>query len=143
MLPPEAVRVAELPGQIVVLPEMLAVIPFETITVTFAVSVQLPIPTTTEYVVLVVGETTMVEFVEPVFHEYVVPPLAVSVVKSPTQMVVLPEMLAVTVEVTVTTTVSVAWPQDVVAVTTYVVVEAGEATGLEIFGLLRPVAGVH
>lgn len=65
------------------------------------------------------------------------------VVFPPEQIVVLPAMLAVAPEVTVTTTVSVAFPHEVVAVTTYVVVVAGVATGLEIFGLLSPVAGDH
>ena len=59
----------------------------------------------------------------------------------PAQIVVLPAMLAVAPDVTVTTTVAVAFPHEVVAVTTYVVVDAGVATGFEIFGLLNPVAG--
>jgi hypothetical protein len=56
-------------------------------------------------------------------------------------MVLLPEIVAVMEEVTSTTTVAVPGPQAVVAVTTYVVVEAGVAMGLEIVELLRPVAG--
>ena len=47
-LPPDAVSVVGLPGQIVVLPEIDAVMPFETVTVTLAVSAQPPLPTKTE-----------------------------------------------------------------------------------------------
>ena len=64
-----------------------------------------------------------------------------SVVFPPAQIVVFPEILAMVDEFTVTMTVSVAFPQEVVAVQTYVVVDAGVATGFEILGLLNPVAG--
>mgnify|MGYP001571287187 CR=1 FL=1 len=52
-----------------VLPEIEAVIPLATTTVAVAVSAQLPLPTNTEYVVFVVGDTVMEEFVEPVVQE--------------------------------------------------------------------------
>lgn len=61
--------VVGLPGQIVVFPEIEAVMPFDTVTVTAAVSAQLPLPTNTEYVVLMVGETVIAAFVEPVVQE--------------------------------------------------------------------------
>ena len=61
--------VVGLPGQIVVFPEMAAVIPLETVTVTAAVSAQLPLPTKTEYVVVVVGVTLIAALVEPVVQE--------------------------------------------------------------------------
>ena len=66
-----------------------------------------------------------------------------SVVFPPEQMVVLGEIVAVKDEFTVTITVSFAGPQGETTVTTYVVVETGVATGFEMFGLLRPVVGVH
>ena len=67
--PPDAVSVVGLPGQIVVFPEIDAVIPFETVTTVLAVSAQLPLPTKTEYVVLVVGETFIAAVVAPVVQE--------------------------------------------------------------------------
>ena len=133
----------DVPGQIVELPEMLAVMPLDTVTVTLPVSAQLPLLTITEYVVLVVGVTVMEVEVEPVVQEYVVPPLAVSVVLPPVQIVVLGETAATIEELIFTITVSVAFPQEVTPVQTYVVVVAGVATGFEIFGLLNPVAGDH
>ena len=59
----------------------------------------------------------------------------------PEQMVVFPEMDRVKDEFTVTITVSVAFPQIDVTVTTYVFVDTGVATGFEMFGLLSPAAG--
>ena len=53
-------------------------------------------------------------------------PEAVSEVFPPIQMVVFPEMLGVIVEFTVTITEAVASPQDVPALTTYVVDVVGE-----------------
>ena len=48
MLPPDAVKVVGLPGQIVVFPETDAVMPLEIFTIMLAVSAQLPLPTITE-----------------------------------------------------------------------------------------------
>lgn len=69
------------------------------------------------------------------------PPDAVRVEFSPAQMLVFPEITGVKEEFTFTITESVAGPQEVVTVTTYVVVEIGVATGFEILGLFNPVAG--
>ena len=66
-----------------------------------------------------------------------------SVVFPPAQIVVFPEIEAVMDEFTFTITVSFAFPQEDVTVTTYVVVETGFAVGLEMFGLFNPAAGDH
>jgi hypothetical protein len=89
----------------------------------------------------VLGETVIAVLEDPVDQEYVPPPEAVSVVFPPAQMLVFPVMLGVSEDCTVTTTVLEPGPQGVVAVTTYVVVLEGFATGFEILGLLRPVVG--
>ena len=58
-----------------------------TVTVATAVPVQVPVVAVTVYDVVAVGETVNGFAVEPVFHEQVVPPLAVKVAACPLQMV--------------------------------------------------------
>ena len=101
--PPDAVRVAKLPKQILLFPDMDAVGKEFTVTGVDVVLVQLPLETVTVYVVFEVVESVMVAEVAPLFHqEYVPPPLAVSVAISPTQIVVEPLISAVGVVFTVT-----------------------------------------
>ena len=79
--PPDAVSVAVCPLQI--LPALPLTIAFTigfTVTFTAAVSAQSPFDMIREYVAEVVGETTMTALVAPVLHEYVTPPLPLSVV---------------------------------------------------------------
>jgi hypothetical protein len=54
------------------------------------------------------GETVMADVVAPVFQLYVPPPLAVRVVDCPLQMVLVPLMEAVGLELTVTVCVALA-----------------------------------
>jgi hypothetical protein len=100
-----------------------------TVTVRDAVAVQLPVPVTvTVKVVVVAGEKVLLAPVpNPLLHEYDVPPLAVSVVTSPSHIVTDEGLMdAVGLAFTVTLNVAVAeHPLDPVAVTVYVVVDAG------------------
>jgi hypothetical protein len=67
--------------------------------------------------------------------------LAVNVVLPPSQIEVVPVTVTTGEGVTVMVTVAVDEQPDVVPVTVYVVVPAGDATGLETEGSLRPVTG--
>ena len=96
MPPPLAVRTVLAPLQIVVVPLMLAVGNALTVTTLLAVAEQLlELVTVTVYVVVVVGLTVRWAFVLLSSHRYVPPPLAVSTVLAPLQMVVVPLMLGV------------------------------------------------
>jgi hypothetical protein len=69
-------------------------------------------------VVVVVGDTVMLVVVAPLFHAYVLPPLAVSAVLSPLQMTLSPVIAGVGNGLTVTVTLVLAWqPLASVAVT--------------------------
>jgi hypothetical protein len=75
-------------------------------------------------------------------QEYDVPPDPLSVVFPPAQTVASVPALAVGNALTVTMTLSSSLqPLALVTVKVYVVVETGEATGLAMLGLLRPVVG--
>ena len=98
----------------------------ETVTVTEAVSAQLPEETITEYVVEEVGLTTIVAEVDPVVQEKLLPPEAVSVALFPPHTTVFPEMEAVMLDATVTVMLAVSAQDPEEAITEYVVVEVGE-----------------
>jgi hypothetical protein len=67
---PEAVKLALLPTQIVVLPAMLKLgAAFNEMVTAAAVLEHTPLLPTNEYVVVTEGDTTMVVLVEPVLHE--------------------------------------------------------------------------
>ena len=59
---------ALLPVQTAVGPLIVAFSPLETVTVAVAVTVQLPLPAITEYVVVIVGEIVIAAVVAPVFQ---------------------------------------------------------------------------
>jgi hypothetical protein len=103
-----------------VVPPVIEAVGFElTVTVAETDLVQPPVPVTvTVYVVLTVGLTVIAAVVAPVFQEYVVPPLAVSVVLAPLQIVVVPAMAALGNGLTVTAAEAVAvQPKELVTVT--------------------------
>jgi hypothetical protein len=78
------------------------------------------------YVVVVLGDTVMLDDVAPLLHAYVLPPLTVSVVLSPLQMTLSPVIAGVGNALTVTVILVFAWqPLASVAVTVYVVVVLG------------------
>ena len=76
----------------------------------------------------VVGVTTIVAAVEPVFQEKDEPPAALSVVEDPAQTDVVPLMLAVMLVVTVTVCTAVMEQLPLVTRTVYEVVAVGETT---------------
>ena len=126
--PPLAVIVALVPEQMVVaVDEMPAVTPVLTVMFTTAVLVHVPFETKTEYDVAVVGETTIGLVVVPVFHEYVPPPVAVSVAFCPVQIVVLAVLIFALGEgFTVTTMAAVSEQLPAETITEYVVPVVGE-----------------
>lgn len=97
---------ADCPAQRLEVPVTDAVGDAETDTVVAAVSEQDPEDTMTEYVVGVVGETVMEAVVEPVVHEYVPPPDAVSVSGFPLQTEEAPPIFAAGGDVVFTETVA-------------------------------------
>jgi len=107
-VPPEAVSVAVLPGQIETLGDTTGAGNGLTVIFKLAVSVQVPLPTITEYVPEEVGVMVMDDDEAPVLHEKDVPPEAVSVVLLPVHSEALPEIPAVILEVTVTVATAVA-----------------------------------
>ena len=76
-------------------------------------------------------------------HEYVPPPVALSVVLFPAQIATSAPALTELPLNTVTVTMSIAVHEPFVAVNVYVVVAVGVATGLAIVVELNPVGGVH
>lgn len=98
-----------------------------TVTVTEALSEHELLVTTTEYVEEEVGVTTIDVVVAPLLQEKEEPPETLSVVLSPMQIFVLPLMLAVIPEVTVTVATALAVQIPFVTVTVYEVVVVGEA----------------
>jgi hypothetical protein len=86
VVPPAAVNVALCPLQIV--GELTVIVGREfTVTVATAVFEHPEVVPVTVYVVVEVGETVNGFAVDPVFHEYVVPPAAVNVALCPLQIV--------------------------------------------------------
>jgi hypothetical protein len=135
--PPVAVKVAVPPGQILseltlIINVVLSVV---TVTVATAVPVQpLEVPVTV-YEVVDAGETVIGLFVSPVFHEYVLAPLAVNVADEPEVIVgELTEIFKFPLTVTVATA-ELVNPLSV-AVTVYEVVAEGET---EIDAVVSPV----
>jgi hypothetical protein len=114
-----------------------------TVTITLSEAVPQELVAVTVKVLVITGLTVMLDVVAPVFHKYVVPPEADNVVEVPEQIVTSEPAFAVGKAVTVTTTLSLAVPQLLVAVTVYVVVAPGFATGLLIFVELKPADGDH
>jgi hypothetical protein len=120
------------------------VIAGSTVTVTFVLSLQLPLETTTLYVVVEAGLTLIVALVEPVLHLYVLPPAAVSAVEEPAQTVSLPLTEATSELLTVTVTFVVsAQPAALVPITVYVVVATGLAVTVAPVVALNAVAGLQ
>ncbi len=77
-------------------------------------------------------------------QEYVIPPLAFSVVDVPRQIVIsVPAFAGAGLPIVIITSSVPVQPDPSVTVTIYVVVADGEATGFEIFVALNPVAGPH
>ena len=98
-----------------------------TVTLTvFEETQPLALVATTVYEVVTVGLAAMTEDEAPVFHTYVLPPLAVSVTISPAHITVFPEIRGA--GTALTTTVADALPEHrpFVTATEYVVVPAGE-----------------
>ena len=100
-------------------------------------------PTVTVYDVVEAGVTVMADVVAPVFHEYVVPPDAVSVVLLPAHIDVVPEILGVGEGLTVMVTLVLSEHEPLLTTTVYVVVDAGLAVTVALVVLLKPVAGFH
>jgi hypothetical protein len=98
-----------------------------TVTVAFALATQLsPFVTVTLYVVVAVGLTVMLGVVAPLLQMYEVPPLAVNVVLSPTQISLSPVMTTAGSGLTVTVALALATQlSPFVTVTLYVVVVVG------------------
>jgi len=95
------------------------------------------------YDVVEAGVTVMADVVAPVFHEYVVPPDAVSVVLLPAHIDVVPEILGVGEGLTVMVTLVLSEHEPLLTTTVYVVVDAGLAVTVALVVLLKPVAGFH
>ena len=95
--------VVEFPLQIVVVPLITGTGLEFTVTACDAVPLQLPLVTVTVYVVVpTTGVTVMDDVVEPSLQLYVPPPLVLSVVELPLQMVVIPLMVGTKLDCTTT-----------------------------------------
>jgi hypothetical protein len=114
-----------------------------TVTLTRSVLVQLfALVPVTVYEVVPTGGANAVPLVTPPVQEYVLAPVAASVMFTPWQTVWSTPPFTIGRGFTVTTTASVAvHPKGLVAVTVYVVVEDGFAVTLEPLVPLKPVAG--
>jgi hypothetical protein len=106
--PPVAVNVVVVPLQIATFEPASATGIGLTVTKTLELELHPLDVAVTLYVVVRLGETTMLAVVSAVLHKYVVPPVAVNVVDKPLQMVTGLPALATGIGLTTTTTLSVA-----------------------------------